>query len=329
MTKHQFPVPKSAICNLQSAILILALALLAGCGGAGGKGKKEERLVQSVEVATVKLDTVLRTVQLLGTLQGEQQAMALPKIAGRVTEIAKPEGSRVNEGDPIAFVVNDVPGMDFKPGPVRAPLSGVVGKVYVEVGQTVAPTIPVAAVSSFSDRVKVKASISDADLPFVKVGALADVSVSAIPDRTFAGRVSQVSPMLDPMSRSATVEVSLANPGGRLVPGMTVSVKLTLERKNGVPAIPTAALFTDGSGRVMVVEGKVASLRPISTGLIGDELVEVVAGLAPGEQVATTGKERIKDGETVSPVEAKPEAGTGDSTLNRASPPTNPAGGTK
>ncbi len=307
----------------------MALALLAGCGARGGKGKTEERLVQSVEVATVKLDTVMRTVQLLGTLQGDQQAMAMPKIAGKVTEIVSPEGSRVSEGDAIALVVNDVPGMDYKPGPVRSPVSGVVGKVYVEVGQTVSPATPVAAISSFTDRVKVKASISDADLPFVKTGAAAQVSVSAIPDRTFSGRVSQVSPIVDPMSRSATVEVSLANPGGRLIPGMTVSVRLTLERKTGVPAIPASALFTDGRSRVVVVENKTAKFREITTGLVGDELVEVVSGLAPGEKIATTGKERVKDGETVNPVEAKSEAMAGDSTMNRQSPPTNPAGGTK
>ena len=117
----------------------MAIALLAGCGGAGGRGKEEERLVQSVEVYSVRLDTVVRTVQLLGTLQGDQQAMAMPKFAGRVTEVVKPEGSNVNEGDPIAYVVNDVPGMDFKPGPVTAPVSGTVGKVFVEVGQSVAP----------------------------------------------------------------------------------------------------------------------------------------------------------------------------------------------
>jgi multidrug efflux pump subunit AcrA (membrane-fusion protein) len=280
------------------------------CSGPGGKAKPQTRLTQSVEVVAVKLDTVTRTVQLLGSLQGEKQAMAMPKLAGKVTEILKPEGSYVSEGDPIVMMVNDIPGMDYKPGPVRAPITGVVGKVYVEVGQTAAPTMPVAAVSSFSDRVKVKAAISDADLPFVKTGASAEVSVSALPDQTFSGRVTQASPMVDPMSRSATVEVTLANPGRKLLPGMTASVRLTLERRAGVPAVPMSALFTDGRSRVLVLDGKTVRFRDITTGLRGDELIEVLSGLAAGDVVVTTGKERVKDGETVNPVETMSEGRT-------------------
>jgi multidrug efflux pump subunit AcrA (membrane-fusion protein) len=335
MTKFRLPSGESAISNLQSAILAAGLALLA-CAGPGGPGRKQaDRLTQSVEVVTVGLDTVTRTVQLLGMLQGERQAMAMPKFAGKVTEIVKPEGSPVTEGDPIALVVNDIPGMDYKPGPVRSPVSGVVGKVYVEVGQTVAPSMPVAAVSSFTDRVKVKAAVSDADLPFVKTGAQAAISVSAIPDRTFSGHVSQVSPMLDPMSRSATVELSVANQSRKLIPGMTASVRLTLERRAGVLTIPSSALFTDGGNRVVVVEGSTARVREIAVGLSGDAGVEVISGLTAGDKVATTGKERVKDGETVNPVQAKSElstqhpalSATGDTIGTRQSPVANPSDG--
>jgi multidrug efflux pump subunit AcrA (membrane-fusion protein) len=284
------------------AAVLAAGLLVAGCSRP--RAKTETRLATAVAIREVTRATVTRTVQLLGTLQGEQQAMALPKIAGRVTEIARPEGSTVSEGEPILFVQNDVPGMDYKPGPVTAPVAGIVGKVYVEVGQTVAPGMPVAAVSSFSGSVKAKAAISDADLPFVRRGAVAQVTTSALPGETFTGRVTQVSPMLDPMSRSATVEVTLANPGRRLLPGMSVAVRLTVEEKTDVVALPLGALLADGSQRVVVVEDSTARFRDVTIGLIGDELVEVTSGIEPGTRVATTGKERVKDGDRVNPVEA-------------------------
>ena len=282
----------------------IAIALLAGCGGAGGRGKEEERLVQSVEVHSVRLDTVVRTVQLLGTLQGDQQAMAMPKFAGRVTEVVKPEGSNVNEGDPIAYVVNDVPGMDFKPGPVTAPVSGTVGKVFVEVGQSVAPGMPVASVASYGERVRVKVNVSDQDLRFVRPGARGIVSVAAVSDTTFAGSVSRVTPVLDQTTRTATVELVVDNRGGRLVPGMAASVRLVLEQREDVVALPLTALFNDGSMRIAVLDGTTARFRPVELGLVGDRTVEAVSGVQSGEKVITVGKERVKDGDQVKPVES-------------------------
>jgi len=288
------------ITSSLALVLAAGVPLVAGCGQMGkGKGKKEERLVQSVAVHTVRLDTVVRTVQLLGTLQGDQQATAMPKFAGRVTEIVKPEGSVVSEGDAIAYVVNDVPGMDFKPGPVTAPVSGTVGKVYVEVGQSVAPGMPVAWVASYGERVRVKVNVSDQDLRFVRPGARGIVSVAAVPDTTFAGAVSRVTPVLDQMTRTATVELVVDNRGRRLVPGMACAVRLVLEQREAAVALPLTALFNDGSTRVAVLDGSTARLRPVELGLVGDRAVEVVAGVEPGDKVITTGKERIKDGDEV------------------------------
>ena len=282
----------------------IAIALLAGCGGAGGRGKQEERLVQSVEVYSVRLDTVVRTVQLLGTLQGDQQATAMSKIAGRVTEVVKTEGSYVSEGEPIIFVVNDIPGMDYKPGPVLAPVSGTVGRVYVEPGQSVAPGLPVATVASYSDRVRVHVNVSDQDLRFVRSGARGNVAVTAFPDTLFASTVVKTTPVLDQMSRTASVELVVDNRGGRLVPGMAASVRLVLEQREDVVALPRTALFNDGSMRIAVLDGTTVRFRPVELGLIGDRTVEVVSGVQSGEKVITVGKERVKDGDQVKPVES-------------------------
>ena len=281
----------------------MALALLVGCGGPGAKGKKEERLAQSVAFRTVELETVIRTVQLLGTVQGDQQAMAMPKIAGRITAIARPEGSSVSEGDPIAYVVNDVPGMDFKPGPVTAPVSGTVGKIYVEVGQSVAPGMPVASVASYGTRVRIKVSVSDQDLRFVKPGTRGTVSVAALPDTTFTGTVVRISPMLDQLSRTASAELVVENRGRHLVPGMACAVRLVLEQRDAAIAVPLTALFSEGTRRVAILEGTTARFRPVELGLVGDRSVEVIAGVQPGDKVITTGKERIKDGDDVAPAE--------------------------
>jgi membrane fusion protein (multidrug efflux system) len=293
---------------LVGSTVVTMAALVASLTGCGNMNKNNAAATKkpavSVAVTAVGRNTVTRSIQLLGTLEGEQQAYAMPKFAGRVTEILKPDGSRVAAGDPIVTIVNDVPGMDYRPGPVVAPISGVIGKVYVQIGQAVSPATMVAVVSSYASRIKVKAAVSDADLPYVRTGARAQVMVAAIPDSVFGGTVSQVTPMLDPMTRSATVEVLVPNSSRLLVPGMSASLRLTAEEKKDVVAVPNSALFTDGQSRVVVVADGVGHFRDVRTGLIGDALSEVVAGLEPGERIATTGKENVKDGEAVSPVEA-------------------------
>ncbi len=269
------------------------------------KGEKREELLPTVMVVPVQEHKVVRTLTLFGTISGEEQVTVFSKITGRVTEIKKPEGSSVQDGEAIVYVLNDIPGMDYKPGPVPSPISGVVGKVYVEVGQMVGPTTPIANIANYSERVKVKAPISDQDLRFVKKNSRAIVTLSAYPDRTFEGKVSNISPILDPLTRTATVEVTLPNFERKLLPGMACAIKLVLEEKEGVIALPLNAVFLEGKPRVFVVEDETAHLREVEIGLLGDELIEIRSGLKVGEKVITVGKERVKDGGRVRVVEER------------------------
>ncbi len=282
-------------------VLSFAFSVLIFCS----RPKERVGVIPSVAVTMVKKERVVRNGVFFGTISGEKQVTVLPKISGRVTEISKGEGSLVKEGEVLLYVLNDIPGMDYKPGPVSSPISGVVGKLYVEVGQTVGPTTPVATVADYSKRVKVKAPVSDKDLPFVKRGAKAILTLSSYPDTSFLGEVSSVSPILDPILRTATIEVTLPNGGGKLIPGMAGSVRLILEEKRDVLALPRSALFLEATPSVFVIEGEVAKRRPVKIGLVGDELIEILSGLKEGEKVITTGKERVKENQKVRVVEER------------------------
>ncbi|MBS4015661.1 MAG: efflux RND transporter periplasmic adaptor subunit [Candidatus Latescibacteria bacterium] len=295
--------------HLFSKILILSISLflIISTTNCGGREKKDDkRIAHTVAVITVEQKTVSRSVDLFGLVYGEQQVMVTPKIMGKVVRIVNPEGSKVNEGDTILYILNDMPGMDYQPGPVLAPIAGTVGKIYVDIGQTAAPTMPVALLASFSENVKVKAPISDLDLSYVKRGAVAMISVSAIPNGDFEGKVTGISSVLDPVSGSATVEITIPNSDKRLIPGMACSINLLLERKTDVVALPLVALFTDGFSKVLVVDDEnIAHARQISVGLVGNELAEIKFGLSPGERVITIGKERVSDGDKVTVIEVK------------------------
>lgn len=282
-------------------ILFATLLCLMSCRTQ--KTVSEKKTAQAVEVITVNLGTVSRSVILYGAVYGSSQVTIYPKIAGRVTRIAKPEGSIVNEGDTIIYVLNDLPGMDYKPGPVRSPIAGIVGKIYVDIGQTVAPTVPVATVANYAQNVKVKAPISDQDLKYVKKGTMATISVATIENETFIGAVTSISSIIDPLTGSATVEITIPNQEKRLIPGMACKVNLLLEQKANVIALPLSAFFSDNYTKVMVVDkDSICRFREIKIGLIGDELVEIKSGLEIGEKIITTGKERLADGDKVIPI---------------------------
>lgn len=290
---------------MRTFLVLLSVLLLIAGGCSGGQGRKAKAVIPpAVAVVTVARGTVSRSIQLLGVLQGEKQVTVFSKITGRVTEITRPEGSTVGQDEPIGYVINDIPGMDYMPGPVRSPIAGIVGKVYVDVGQMVTPTMPFAAVARFSERVKMKALVSEADLPYVKPGLKAQVTFSAVSNTPWRGEVTRVAPMLDPMSRSASVEIVIPNPERTLVPGMAGMARLVVEEKKDVVKIPRAALFVTGEEQVVVIDDGVARFRNVRFGLQGDEWVEVMEGLEPGEKVATIGKEGVKEGQKVNLVEA-------------------------
>jgi multidrug efflux pump subunit AcrA (membrane-fusion protein) len=289
--------------RLLNTIFVLSLGLFFAIAAinCGGRSKKEEtRVPHTVAVMSVEQKTVNRSIELFGSIYGDLQVTVTPKITGRVTQIVKPEGSKVNVNDTILYILNDIPGMDYKPGPVLSPIQGTVGKIFVEVGQAVAQITPIATVASYSQNVRVKAPIPDQDLAYVKKGAQALVSVASIANGTFEGIVTNVSTVVDQMSGSATVEITIPNQDSKLIPGMSASVNLLLEQKDNVIALPLVALFTDGFSKVMIVDNNnTARFREIKIGLVGNDLVEVKSGLSIGEKVITTGKERVSDGDVV------------------------------
>jgi multidrug efflux pump subunit AcrA (membrane-fusion protein) len=288
-------------------ILNISLFLIMTAINCGGRSKKDDkRIAHTVAVVTVEQQTVSRSIDLFGLVYGEQQVTVTPKIIGKVVRIVNPEGSKVNEGDTILYILNDTPGTDYQPGPVLAPINGTIGKIYTDIGQTVAPSIPVATIACFSENVKVKAPISDLDLPYVKRGTSAKVSVTAISNGDFEGVVTSFSSVLDQMSGSATVEITIPNKDKKLIPGMACNVNLLLEQKQDVMALPLVAIFTDGFSKVLIVDDKnIAHTREIKVGLVGNELVEIKSGLNISERVITIGKERVGDGDEVTVVEVK------------------------
>ena len=182
---------------------------------------------------------------------------------------------------------------------VTAPISGVLTRLAVTAGEVVAPGTPVEAIENM-DQVLVILKLADRDFVKVRRGQPVEASAAAFPGEVFAGEVTRLGSAADPVTRTFEVESRLLNPGLRLRPGLIVSLRIVLERRGGL-AIPAEAVIEEAGGRteVFVARGGSVHRREIDLGQRLDREVEVLSGLAEGEEVVVVGQRGLSDGQAV------------------------------
>ncbi|MGC1886786.1 MAG: efflux RND transporter periplasmic adaptor subunit, partial [Stellaceae bacterium] len=178
---------------------------------------------------------------------------------------------------------------------VTAPIAGTITQRQIGVGQYInseanGAVNPVFTISDLST-VYLIANVREVDAPLMRLGLLLEVHVLAYPDRIFKGKISWVAPSIDPNTHRLSVRADVENPDGALKPGMFANFNIITGEASTVPAVPREAIVYEGEkARVWVVgAGDTLALREISTGGISNGMVEVLAGLSPGEKVVTSG----------------------------------------
>jgi Cu(I)/Ag(I) efflux system membrane fusion protein len=106
----------------------------------------------------------------------------------------------------------------------------------------------------------------------------------------FAGRVSFISPVVDPQSRTARVRVVLPNPGGALKPGMYATLYFDTELGTNVLSVPANAVVMTGERNLVFVVGAGGALepRPVTLGARAGDRMQVVSGLTEGERIVAS-----------------------------------------
>ncbi|MEO0160760.1 MAG: efflux RND transporter periplasmic adaptor subunit [candidate division WOR-3 bacterium] len=262
-------------------------------------GAKMEKVPPTVEVISVKKSDVRKTCTIIGTLVADKTVQIFPETMGRVTKIFVKEGSYVQKGEKIIGMRNETVGFDFEEASVTTPISGTIAKILVDVGSTVAPQMPVAMVVDLS-RIKVSFNVPEIDAQCFRVNMPIIINVDAVSEKVFNGYISEISPIIDPLTKTVAVKGIIQNPVADLKPGMTARVSIKMSEKKGAVAISKDALIDNS---VFVVnKDSIAERRPIKIGLVGDELVEVIEGLNENELVIVLGQQRLAGGEKVIPI---------------------------
>jgi RND family efflux transporter MFP subunit len=179
---------------------------------------------------------------------------------------------------------------------VTSPVDGFVGKRNVDPGAMVSQNTPIASVVDIS-KLKMVVNVVEKDIRLVTVGDTGDVDVDAYPGETFHGRIARVAPVLDPATRTATMEIEIANNDKRLKPGMYARVALTVEERKNTLVAPKSAVidFENKRGVWMANADNRAKFVPVQLGIEDTDRVEITGGLKEGDKIVTTGATAVRN----------------------------------
>jgi membrane fusion protein (multidrug efflux system) len=191
---------------------------------------------------------------------------------------------------------------------IRAPFSGVITQRYVDPGALIQAGNASSAIVSLMDfsSVRLQVAVPEIEAARVAVGQPIRVTTENLAGRQFDGTVTRFAYALDPSNRTMLTEAILKNSDLALRPGMLVSARLGIERKEHATLMPEAALVTERSSTfAYTVEGGKAVKRAIKVGFNDGQSVEVVEGLTDADRIILVGKLKPRDGEAVRVVSAQ------------------------
>jgi RND family efflux transporter MFP subunit len=182
---------------------------------------------------------------------------------------------------------------------ITSPVNGFVARRAADPGAFVSQNSPVVDVVDIT-RVRLVVNVVEKDLRELEAGDAARVEVDAFPGETFSGRIARVAPVLDPSTRTAPIEIEIPNQDFRLKPGMYARVGITTDTKKEALVAPANAVVDLGGRRgVFQPLNESAVFRTVQVGVEEGAVVEILGGLAEGDQVITTGAGALRDGDRV------------------------------
>jgi RND family efflux transporter MFP subunit len=186
---------------------------------------------------------------------------------------------------------------------IRAPFDGIVAERSVNAGEVVGEMQKVVFRIVDSRLLDLTVSVPSAGMGAVRVGQPLTFSTDAIPGKSFSGKVRFINPVVNETDRSVKVVAEVRNKAEELKGGMFVKGRIITGQRNGVLLVPRPALVTwdvaARTGEVLVLDKDIARRRPVRTGSVSGDLVEIASGLASGETVVTRGGFNVKDGDRV------------------------------
>lgn len=292
-------------------VVLILIALVAWVGYRANQNiqAKKREAAKPATVTIVPVETVAPAHQDIedkihssGNLQADAEVSIFSKVPGKIANNLVKMGSVVSPGQVVSVVNRDEVGYDYKPYEVKSDAKGVVARILLNPGASVNPNSPILNLVDL-DTVKVVAAVDEKKIRFIGLGKPATITLEAFPGEIFSARVTNISPIADPVARTIDVELSISNASHRLKPGMYAEVEWVESRRTSlvIPLVSVVdrggqkGVFTAGDGR--------ARLVPITVGAVVGDVIEVLSGLKGDERVVTTGAGQLNDQDKITIVE--------------------------
>jgi len=172
---------------------------------------------------------------------------------------------------------------------IAAPFSGIITDIKVSPGENITVGRELFKLVNIS-RIRVHARVLESEIGKMAVGREVDLHFSAYPGKLFKGKVSAISPVVNPEDKTCKVFVDVDNPQEEIKPGMHADVEITAEIHRNRLLVPQDAILTrSGRKLLFVVEGGLAKWRYVEVGLENENYAEILDGVEAGEQVIIEG----------------------------------------
>jgi Cu(I)/Ag(I) efflux system membrane fusion protein len=189
---------------------------------------------------------------------------------------------------------------------LKAPQGGVVVELMLREGMTVMPGATLVRIQG-TQTVWAEGEVPESQAAALQPGAVVSATSPAAPGQIFNGRVQALLPQVNPGTRTLIARLEIANPGGRLVPGMFVQMRFAQTGANGSLLVASDAVIHTGRRSVVMVAEEGGRFRPVavSTGTESGGQIEILKGLAAGQKVVRSGNFLIDSEASLRGLEAK------------------------
>ena len=179
--------------------------------------------------------------------------------------------------------------LDLEKTKIRAPFSGIITDIKVSPGEHVSVGRELFTLVNIS-KIQVHAKVLESEIGKMQVGREVDLKFSAYPGKAFKGKVSAISPVVNPEYKTCKVFIDVENPKEELKPGMHAEVEIAAEIHKNKLLVPQDAILTRSQRKLLfVVEDGLAKWRYVEIGLENEDFAEILDGVKAGEQVIVEG----------------------------------------
>ena len=259
---------------------------------------------QSIPVKAMQIHTneIAEQLKIIGDIHPLYQVDIFSKVSGVIRSEKVELGVQVSKDLVLAEVQKDIPGMEFTPVKIEATQDGIISLDLVEEGARITPQQKLYAIQRI-DQVYMVGRVLESMLSHLKTGWIVPVKVDALSQEIFYGKIAEISPVIDAVSRMGEVKIQIANSQMKLKPGMFAQAEIKISSHPGL-LVPIDAIIRRGANQYLFkIENDTAHQVKIETGIAMGDNIEIFNQLKEGDWVVVFGQNLLNDLSAVQVVE--------------------------